>query len=219
MMHAVIVGCGRTGTALAVRLDAEGHSVSAIDIDPRARERLPGGFSGEFVAGNGLRRAMLEAAGIERADALVALTSRDSLNIVIARIARETFRVPAVVGRLNGMEHVAAATELGLHMVTSVAMTVDRVDRMLRHAPLEPEYTFGNGETLLVRAIIPDYLAGRQAAEFNVEGEITAVEITRGGRSLIPGPGAELRHDDRVSFVVASTALERLRSFLGGRWQ
>ncbi len=218
-MHAVIVGCGRTGTALAVRLDAEGHSVSAVDIDPRAREHLPGGFGGEFVQGNGLRRPMLEAAGIERADALVALTSRDSLNIVIARIAREVFRVPAVVGRLNGTEHVAVATDLGLHMVTSVAMTVDRIDRMLRHAPLEPAYTFGNGETLLVRATIPDYLAGRQAAEFNVEGEITAVEITRGGRSLIPGPGAELRRGDRVSFVVASTALERLRSFLGGGWQ
>lgn len=218
-MHAVIVGCGRTGAALAVRLDAEGHSVSAVDIDPRAAERLPRGFSGEFVAGNGLRRAMLESAGIERADALVALTTRDSLNIVIARIAREVFRVPAVVGRLNGMEHVAAATELGLDMVTSVAMTVDRVHRMLRHAPLEPDYTFGNGETLLVRAAIPDYLAGRQAAEFNVEGEISVIEITRGGRSLIPGPGAELCRGDRVSFVVASTALERLRSFLGGGWQ
>ena len=218
-MHAVIVGCGRSGAALAVRLDAEGNSVSAIDIDPRAAERLPGGFGGEFVSGNGLRRPVLEAAGVERADALVAVTSHDGLNIVITRIAREVFRVPAVVGRLTGIEHTAVAAELGLDMVTSVAMTVDRIDRMLRHAPLEPAYTFGNGETLLVRATIPDYLAGRQAAEFNVEGEITAIELTRGGRSLIPGPGAELRRGDQVSFVVASTALERLRSFLGGRWQ
>ena len=70
-------------------------------------------------------------------------------------------------------------------------MTVDRVHRMLRHAPLEPEYTFGNGESLLVRAPVPDYLAGRQAAEFNVEGEITAIEVTRGGHSMIPGPGAD----------------------------
>jgi trk system potassium uptake protein len=218
-MHTVIVGCGRAGSALAVRLDAEGDSVAAIDVDDGVRERLPGGFGGEFVAGSGLRRPVLEAAGIERADALVALTSSDSLNIVIARIAREVFRVPAVVGRLTGVEHTAVAAELGLDMVTSVAMTVDRVHRMLHHAPLEPDYAFGNGETLLVRATIPDYLAGRQAAEFNVEGEITAVEITRGGRSVIPGPGAELRPGDRVSFVVASAALERLRSFLGGRWQ
>jgi len=218
-MHTVIVGCGRAGTALAVRLDAEGDSVTAIDIDPGARERLSAGFGGEFVPGNGLHRPALEAAGIERADALVALTSSDSLNVVIARIAREVFRVPAVIGRLIGVEHAAVATDLGLDMVTSVAMTVDRVHRLLHHSPLEPEYTFGNGETLLVRATIPDYLAGRHAAEFNVEGEITAAEITRGGHSLIPGPGAELRRGDRVGFVVASASLERLRSFLGGRWQ
>jgi trk system potassium uptake protein len=129
------------------------------------------------------------------------------------------FRVPAVVGRLTGVDHTSAAAELGLDMVTSVRMTVDRVHRMLHHAPLEPDYTFGNGETLLVRATIPDYLAGRQAAEFNVEGEITVVEITRGGRSMIPGPAAELRPGDRAGFVVAAAALDRLRSFLGGRWQ
>ncbi len=218
-MHAVIVGCGRTGAALAVRLDAEGDSVGAIDIDGRARERLPGGFSGEFVTGSGLRRPVLEAAGIERADALVALTSSDSLNIVIARVARQVFHVPAVVGRLTGVEHAAVATELGLDMVASVRMTVDRVHRMLRHSPLEPEYTFGNGESLLVRAPVPDYLAGRRAAEFNVEGEIAVAEITRGGHSMIPGSSTTLRPGDRVSFVVAAAALERLRGFLGGRWE
>jgi trk system potassium uptake protein TrkA len=219
MMHVVIAGCGRAGTALAVRLDAEGDSVCVVDRDATARNRLPGGFGGEFVTGSGMRRAVLEAAGIERADALVALTPSDSLNIVIVRIAREVFRVPRVTGRLNDVEHAAIAAELGLDMVTSVRMTVDRVHRLLRHAPLEPEYTFGNGESLLVRAPVPDYLAGRKAAEFNVEGEITVVEITRGGHSLIPGPGTALRQGDRMSFVVASTALERLRGFLGGRWQ
>jgi trk system potassium uptake protein TrkA len=218
-MHAVIVGCGRAGTALAVRLDAEGDSVAMVDSDGQARQRLPAGFGGEFVTGSGMRRAVLEAAGIQHADALVALTASDSLNIVIARIAREVFRVPHVVGRLSDVEHAAVAAELGLDMITSVRMTVDRVHRMLRHAPLEPEYTFGNGESLLVRAPIPDYLAGRRVTEFNVEGEITAVEITRGGHSVIPGPGTTLRRGDRVSFVAASTALQRLRSFLGERWE
>ena len=218
-MYAVIVGCGRVGTALAMRLDAEGETVSVVDPDSGARQRLPGAFGGDLVAGSGLRREVLEAAGIRRADALAALTASDSLNVVIARIAREVYHVPHVVGRLSDIDYTAVAAELGLDMVTSVRMTVDRVDRMLRHAPLDPEYTFGNGETLLVRAPVPDYLAGRRAAEFNVDGEITAVEITRGGHSLIPGPTTALRQGDRVSFVVASMALRRLHSFLGGRWE
>lgn len=218
-MHVVIVGCGRAGTTLAVRLDAEGDSVCVVDIDSQARERLPGGFGGRFVQGSAMRRQVLEEAGTAQADALVALTSSDSLNIVAARVAREVFHVPHVVGRLTDVEHALIATELGLDMVTSVRMTVDRVHRMLRHRLLDPEYTFGNGESLLVRAPVPDYLAGRHASEFNVEGEIWVVEITRGGHSLIPGAGATLRDGDRVSFIVASGALGRLKSFLGGRWE
>jgi trk system potassium uptake protein TrkA len=106
---------------------------------------------------------VLEAAGAERADALVALTASDSLNIVIARVARDVFHVPHAVGRIADFEHVPAASELGLDMVTSVQMTVDRVHRILRHRPLEPDFTFGNGETVLVRAPVPDYLDGGQS--------------------------------------------------------
>jgi len=217
-MHVIIVGCGRAGTVLAARLDAEGDSVCAVDRDSGVQARLPAGFGGEFVTGSGLHRPVLEAAGIERADALVALTESDGLNTVIARVARDVFRVPHVVGRLTGFEHVPVATELGLDMVTSVQMTVDRVHRILRHRPLEPDYVFGNGETVLVRAPVPDYLNGRPVTEFAIEGEISVVEITRAGRSIIPGPGTTVCKGDRISFVVTSASLQRLESFLGGRW-
>jgi trk system potassium uptake protein len=218
-MHVIIVGCGRAGTVLAVRLDAEGDSVCVVDRDLGAQARLPAGFAGEFVAGSGLHRPVLEAAGIERADALVALTESDSLNTVIARVARDVFRVPRAVGRLTGLEYEAAASELGLDMVTSVQMTVDRVHRILRHRHLEPDYTFGNGETVLVRATVPDYLDGRPVTQFAVEGEISVVEITRAGQSTIPGPRTTVCKGDRISFVVTSGSLQRLESFLGGRWE
>ena len=70
-----------------------------------------------------------------------------------------------------------------------------------------------------MRAPVPDYLDGRPVTEFAVEGEISVVEITRAGRSTIPGPRATVCKGDRVSFVVATTALQRLASFLGGRWE
>ncbi len=217
-MHVVIVGAGRAGAALAVQLDAEGDSVSVVDVAERARERLPEGFAGRFVHGNAIDRMVLDEAGITIADALVALTSSDSLNIVLARLARDVFHVPRVVGRLTDVDHAVLANDLHLEMVASVRMTVDRVHRLLRHRPLDPDYTFGNGESVLVRASTPDYLEGRRASEFDVEGEIRVVEITRGGHSLIPGSATSLQAGDRLSFVVASASLERLRGFLGGRW-
>ena len=217
-MHVAIVGCGRSGSALAARLDAEGESVSVVYVDEASRRRLPQGFAGRFVVGSGLHRSVLVAAGIDHADALAALSSSDSLNIVVARIARDTFRVPQVVGRLHDGERSPVCSDLGLPMVASARMTVDRVHRMIRHTRLEPEQTFGNGESLLVRSPVPEYLVGRRVDEFDVPGEIRVVELTRGGHSSIPAHGATLRKDDVVRFVVASGSLARLRSFLGGRW-
>lgn len=216
-MQVVILGCGRAGSLLAARLDAERDDVSVVDVDARARELLPERFGGRFVQGDGLHRDVLEEAGIERAEAFVALTSSDSLDIVAARTARDVYRVPRVVGRLHDAAHAPLCAELGLPTVTSVRMTVDRVHRMLRHSRLEPEHTFGNGESLLVRSPVPAYLAGRRVAELNVPGEIQVVEVTRAGHSSIPGSRATLGEGDTVSFVVAASAVGRLRGFLGGR--
>lgn len=217
-MHVIIVGCGRAGTALATRLDAEGDSVCVVDIDPRVRDQLAPAFHGKVVTGSGLRRSVLVEAGVDRADALIALTQSDSLNIVLTRVARDVFHVPHATGRLADVEHSLLATDLGLDMVTSVRVITDRIYRRLRHRVLDPEYTFGNGESLLVRAPAPLYLDGRLVREFNVEGEISVVEITRGGHSLVPGAGTTISAGDRLSFVVASSAMDRLKGFLGGRW-
>lgn len=217
-MQVVIVGCGRSGSLLAATLDAEGDSVAVVDIDEHTQERLSTGFEGRFIRGDAMSRAVLESAGIAKADALVALSARDSLNIVCARVARDVYHVPHVVGRLHDADRAPVCTDLGLPMVTSVRMTVNRIHRMLRHQRLEPERSFGNGETVLVRSSVPAYLEGRPIADFNVPGEIQVVEVTSGGRSRIPAGGQAIRSGDVLSFAVASASLARLRSFLGGRW-
>jgi len=217
-MHLVIIGCGRTGSALATRFDSEGDSVAVVDHDGQSRRRLPGAFRGEFITGDGLHRQVLEAAGVERAEALLAVSSSDSTNIVVTRVARDVFHVPHVVGRIDDPGRDRFGIDLGLTMIATVRTTVDRVHRMLRHPRLEPECSFGNGETLLVRSPVPDYLAGRQVAELDVPGEIRVVEVSRGGHSTIPSRAAILQPSDMVSFVVAAGSLGRLRSFLGGRW-
>ena len=64
-----------------------------------------------------------------------------------------------------------------------------------------------NGETLLVRSRVPDYLAGRPVAELYVPGEIGVVEVSTAGHSRIPEPSPQLRQGDVVSFIVAAGSL------------
>jgi len=98
--------------------------------------------------------------------------------------------------------------------VASVAWTVEQIHRMLLHRQLAPTFTFGNGETILVRSTIPAYLVGRALRDFDVEAEIKVVEVTHGGRSVIPSGTALAQAGDLITFAVAARSLQRLRSFL-----
>jgi trk system potassium uptake protein TrkA len=157
---------------------------------------------------------VLETAGIDHAEAFIAVTSGDNSNVVAARTARETYQVPIVIARIYDPRRADIYRDLGIPTVASVRWTVGRIYQMLLHRHLTPEQTFGNGETMLVRSALPGYLTGRPLAEFDLDGEIRVVEVTRGGRSLIPNQATLAEPDDLVTFVVAATALGRLRDSL-----
>ena len=214
-MKVIVIGCGRVGSALAGLLAAEGHDVDVVDRRPRAARRLPDSPGVRFHEGNGYSRTVLGTAGIEHADAFVAVTSNDNSNVVSARTAKETYRVPIVLARVYDPRRADIYRELGIPTIAGVHWTVHRIQRMLLHRHLSPELTFGNGETLLVRSDLPDYLIGRRLTEFDVDGEIRVVEVTRAGRSLIPAHSTPAHAGDLVTFAVAATALGRLRAFLG----
>lgn len=214
-MKAIIMGCGRVGAALAQQLSADRHDVCVLDRDPEARELLPKGFSGEFLVGNGYNRGLLERAGIEAADAFIAVTSGDNTNIVGARIAKEDYRVPKVIARIYDPRRADIYQDLGIPTVASVRWTVNRISQVLRHRYLDADVTFGNGETLLVREGLPAWFAGRPLHDLDLDGQIRVVAVTRGGHSFLPGADHLAEAGDTVSIAVAATALDRLRSFLG----
>lgn len=85
-MKIIIIGCGRMGAGLGLYLKTSDHSVTVIDNDPLAFERLEPGFKGQTIAGDALDRDVLLRAGIEQADCLAALTPNDSINLVVARL-------------------------------------------------------------------------------------------------------------------------------------
>ena len=99
-MKILIMGCGRTGAQLASMLDAEGHQITILDIDDYSFRRLPPDFKGTALVGDGTDDETLKKAGIEEADAFVAITQGDNRNILSAQIARHIFTVPKVLLRI-----------------------------------------------------------------------------------------------------------------------
>lgn len=123
----MIMGCGRVGAYLATRLDADGHSVSVIDIEPKAFRRLPSDFSGRKVTGLGMDRNALKQAGIRDAYAFAAVSNGDNSNIIAARVARETFNIERVVARIYDPTRAQVYERLGIPTVATVRRTSEAV--------------------------------------------------------------------------------------------
>jgi trk system potassium uptake protein len=113
-MKILIMGCGRTGAQLATTLDSEGHQVTILDIDDYSFHRLPPGFKGTALVGDGTDDETLKKAGIEEVDAFVAITQGDNRNILSAQIAKHIFKVPKVLLRIYDPLRRELYTTLGL---------------------------------------------------------------------------------------------------------
>jgi len=99
-MKILIMGCGRTGAQLATMLDADGHQITILDTNDFSFRRLPPGFHGTALLGDGTSEDTLRKAGIEQSDAFVAVTQGDNRNIMAAQIAKHIFNVPKVLLRI-----------------------------------------------------------------------------------------------------------------------
>lgn len=99
-MKVVIMGCGRMGARLAGLLDADGHQVTILDVNSYSFRRLPADFKGTALVGNGTDEEALRRAGIEEADAFVAVTEGDNRNVMAAQTAKHIFHVPRVICRI-----------------------------------------------------------------------------------------------------------------------
>ena len=81
-------------------LDADGHEVTVLDVNPDAFRRLPPGFRGMRQTGNGIDQAVLARIGVGEADAFVAATQGDNRNVMASQMAKHLFGVPRVVCRI-----------------------------------------------------------------------------------------------------------------------
>lgn len=213
-MRVIIVGCGRMGSELAHQLIEDGQDVTVVDVDPRTFDRLGASFRGRTVAGSGLDREVLARAGAEQADALAAVTAKDNRNIIIGRVARNTFNVPKIVARLYDPRRAEIYQRLGLQTVSSTAWGASRIIQLLGHRELNIVSSLGSGEVELVEVEVPPHWVGRTVNNVNVPSEISVVSVARKGQTFIPITGTAFQSGDRLVVSVLATARSRLESLL-----
>ena len=185
-MNVIIVGCGRVGAELAYRLYLQEHQVAIIDASAAAFENLPADFRGRIVEGDGLVQDVLQRAGITEADGLVAVTNSDSLNAVVAHLARSAYQVPKVVVRNYDVHWLALHETFGLPVVSSTIWGVQRIEELLHGDQVRPLFSAGSGEVNLYELTVPEYSRGRQLQELFPAEQVRVMALTRSGRALLP---------------------------------
>lgn len=214
-MKIIIVGCGRMGSGLAQSLCRSGHSVTVVDREPSAFALLEPSFKGRTVSGVGFDRDVLQAANIEQADALAAVTASDEANAVIARLAGQVFRVPRVVARLCDLRKAAIYQRLGLQTVDPTTWGINRVADLLCYSPLNTLMSLGSGGVDVVEIEVPALLVGRKVNELMIPGEIQVIAIRRGNNTFIPTLGTVFRSYDIIHLAVVPASSDRLKRLLG----
>jgi trk system potassium uptake protein TrkA len=117
-MKVVIMGCSRVGAQLAEMLDAEGHKVTVMDVDPFSFKKLPTTFKGTALVGNGLDEESLKKAEIGQTDVFIAVTQGDNRNVMACQIAKHIYKVPKVVCRIYDPIREEMYRNLGLYTVS-----------------------------------------------------------------------------------------------------
>jgi trk system potassium uptake protein TrkA len=187
-----------------------------VDRRSKAFERLPDGFAGKTVLGVGFDRDRLKAAGIEEASALAAVTNGDNSNILVARVARETFGVANVVARIYDPRRAKIYERLGVPTIATVEWATERVlQRILPERPTA-EWIDSSAKVCLIERPVPGSWAGRKVADLDVAGHARVAVLTRLGEGSVAGPETVLQEGDLVHVSVGGDSIEFFDKHLQG---
>jgi trk system potassium uptake protein TrkA len=124
-MKALVIGCGRVGSSIALQLQKEDWEVTVIDENEDALSRLGEHWPGAFIVGHGMDVDVLRAAGVEDAIAVVVATDGDNTNIVIGQVAQKRFGIDCVVVRILDPARADFYAERGLRTVCPTKTAID----------------------------------------------------------------------------------------------
>jgi trk system potassium uptake protein TrkA len=137
-MKALVIGCGRVGSGVALELDSEGWDVTAVDEKEEALVRLGEHWRGGFIVGHGMDIDVLRRAGIEDADAVVVATNGDNTNLVVAQVAQKRFDNQCVVVRVLDPARAKFYAERGLRTICPTSTAIDSLLDAARACEIRP---------------------------------------------------------------------------------
>lgn len=148
-MYIIIIGCGRFGSKLAKELSDDGHDVCIIDRDGEKLNNLGSGFNGQRIKGIEFDSDNLHEAGIGQAEALIAVTPDDNINITVSLIAGKIFNVPKIFARVNDPEKIYFYKKLGIITINPIQYEIEIIKSRLPVSNLDTVSSLDNNYEII----------------------------------------------------------------------
>ena len=209
-MYAVVVGAGKVGWNLARELIQKGHEVTLIESDPQRYSVVEEELEHSVQYGDGSELWVLERAGIERGDLVIAVTGDDEDNILISQVAREKYGVDRIVARCNNPRNLQHFELLGIKPAVSAT---DLILRLIEHEV--PKYGLVHLLDLpqerleIIELEVANGApgAGKKVRDLGLPDGSLVISILRDGQGFVPAGDSVVQEGDEV-LVVLDVGLE-----------
>ena len=211
-MYIVIVGCSEVGFYLSRALAATGHEVAVIEREPQRYQVLTENLGIIALLGDGADPDVLRRAGVERADAVVALTGVDATNLVICQIVRYMFQTPRTVTLVKDPKNEPIFEEMGIDVVVNwINLALGALEAGVPGQPLRHLMALRQPGRELVCVSVPAGadIVGRRLNEVNLPPDSFISLVVKRGQATLPTGQIMVEADDEL-VAVTSTGDEQL---------
>lgn len=224
-MKILILGAGQVGSSVAANLASEANDVTLVDIDATVLDDLRDRLDIQTVTGRASHPTILEQAGIEDADMLIAVTNSDETNMVACRVAHTLFNTPTKIARIRAaayLDHpeMFSPENVPVDVIISPEQIIsDYVHRLIEYPGALQVLDFAEGKVQLVgiKAYYGGPLVGHEISTLreHMPGIDTRVAaIYRRGKGMVPKGNRVIEADDEVFFIAASKDIRAVMSEL-----
>lgn len=213
-MYIVIVGAGNIGYYLAKTLGPTDHEVLLLEKD-RLRHRVVAEELGEMVMqGDGCEVRVMEEAGVNRADVIVAVTGSDDDNLVICQMAKFKFQVPRAIARVNDPRNESLFHRLGIDStVSSTKIIYNLIEQEIGTSEVIPIAALKRGHIEIVEIEISAKtpVLHRNMKEVNLPKDALIISLIRNNNALLPTAETTFEAGDDVIALVSADVEHELR--------
>ncbi|MDV4144145.1 MULTISPECIES: Trk system potassium transporter TrkA [Shimia] len=215
----LLVGGGNVGLMVAQRLEAHTTRIRAkvIERNRKIAERAAEALERTIVLhGDGLDSEMLAEAGVDRADAVLAVTDDDKVNLLTA-VRAKARGCPMAITLINDPTLVPLMSPLGIDAyINPRATTVSSILRHIRHGRVRDVYSIGDAEAEIIEAEVlsTSPISGKQVRDIDFPEGVLIGSIRKGDKILKPTGGTRIEEGDVIAvFALAADVPEVERLF------